>query len=35
MPDIEVVTTGERHDPDEEAGAAFRPMWPEFFAMIR
>lgn len=30
MADVEVVTTGERHDLDEEARAAFRPTWPEF-----
>ncbi len=30
MADIEVVTTGERHDLDDEAQAAFRPTWPEF-----
>ncbi len=29
MADIEVVTSGERHDL-EEARAAFRPIWPEF-----
>jgi hypothetical protein len=29
MADIEVVTTGERHDLDDEARAAFRPAWPE------
>jgi hypothetical protein len=30
MSGIEVVTSGERHDLDEEARAAFRPTWPEF-----
>jgi GNAT superfamily N-acetyltransferase len=30
MADIEVVTSGERHDLDEEARAAFHPTWPEF-----
>jgi GNAT superfamily N-acetyltransferase len=30
MADVEVVTTSERHDLDEEASAAFRPTWPEF-----
>jgi GNAT superfamily N-acetyltransferase len=30
MADIEVVTTGERHDLDEEALAAFHPTWPQF-----
>jgi len=30
MADIEVVTTGERHDLDEEARAAFHPTWPQF-----
>jgi GNAT superfamily N-acetyltransferase len=30
MAGIEVVTSGERHDLDEEARAAFRPTWPEF-----
>jgi hypothetical protein len=30
MADIEVVTTGERHDLDEEARAAFHPAWPKF-----
>src|SRR5215469_6099446 len=28
--DIEVVTSSDRHDLDEEARAAFRPIWPEF-----
>ena len=30
MADVEVVTTGERHDLDDEARAAFHPTWPEF-----
>ena len=30
MAGIEVVTSGERHDLDEEARAAFHPTWPEF-----
>ena len=30
MPDLTVVTTSDRHDLDDEAGAAFRPGWPEF-----
>ena len=30
MTDIEVVTTGERHDLDDEARAAFHPTWPQF-----
>jgi GNAT superfamily N-acetyltransferase len=30
MPDIEVVTTGERHDLDDEARSAFHPTWPQF-----
>lgn len=30
MLDIEVVTTGERHDLDDEARAAFHPTWPTF-----
>lgn len=30
MTDIEVVTTGERHDLDDEARAALHPTWPKF-----
>jgi len=30
MVDIEVVTSGERHDLDDEARAAFHPTWPAF-----
>jgi GNAT superfamily N-acetyltransferase len=30
MAEIEVVTTGERHDLDEQARAAFLSTWPEF-----
>ncbi len=30
MSDLEVVTTAERHDLDDEARAAFRQTWPEF-----
>jgi GNAT superfamily N-acetyltransferase len=30
MTDIEVVTTGERHDLDDEARAAFHSTWPKF-----
>lgn len=30
MADLEIVTTAERHDLDEQARAAFRPGWPEF-----
>jgi GNAT superfamily N-acetyltransferase len=30
MADIEVVTTGERHDLDDEARAAFHSTWPQF-----
>jgi GNAT superfamily N-acetyltransferase len=30
MPDLEIVTTSERPDLDEQAAAAFRPGWPEF-----
>jgi GNAT superfamily N-acetyltransferase len=30
MGDLEVVTSAERHDLDEQAEAAFRPIWPEF-----
>lgn len=30
MSDLEVVTTSERHDLDDEARAAFRQEWPEF-----
>jgi hypothetical protein len=30
MADVEVVTTGERHDLDDEARAAFHPTWPKF-----
>lgn len=30
MADIEVVTTGERHDLDDVARAAFHPTWPKF-----
>jgi GNAT superfamily N-acetyltransferase len=30
MSDLEVVTTAERHDLDEQARIAFRPTWPEF-----
>ena len=30
MPDLTVVTTSDRPDLEGEAGAAFRPGWPEF-----
>lgn len=30
MAGIEIVTTGERHDLDDEARAAFHSVWPEF-----
>ena len=30
MSDLEVVTSSERHDLDEQADDAFRPGWPEF-----
>lgn len=30
MRDLEIVTTSDRHDLDEQASAAFRPGWPEF-----
>lgn len=30
MGDLEIVTTGDRHDLDEQARDAFRAGWPEF-----
>ena len=30
MSQLEVVTTADRHDLDDQAQAAFRPIWPEF-----
>ena len=30
MGDLEIVTTADRHDLDEQARDAFRPGWPEF-----
>ena len=30
MGELEVVTSAERHDLDEQARAAFLPTWPEF-----
>lgn len=30
MHELQIVTTSERHDLDEQAKAAFRPGWPEF-----
>ncbi|MEP7022809.1 MAG: hypothetical protein ABJB47_03150 [Actinomycetota bacterium] len=30
MGDLEIVTTSDRPDLDEQASAAFRPIWPEF-----
>jgi hypothetical protein len=30
MGDLQIVTTADRHDLDEQATAAFRPGWPEF-----
>ncbi len=30
MRELQIVTTSERHDLDEQAEAAFRPGWPEF-----
>jgi hypothetical protein len=30
MAEIEIVTSSDRHDLDEQAEAAFRPVWPEF-----
>ena len=30
MPELEIVTSSDRPDLEEETGAAFRPIWPEF-----
>jgi GNAT superfamily N-acetyltransferase len=30
VPELQIVTSSERHDLDDEAEAAFRPGWPEF-----